>query len=379
MSGDDRERAGLRIFFLVPSLAVGGAETQLTHLAEGLAARGHEVTVAVHYSGGALEGRLHGARLVRLDKAGRWDLAGFALRLVRAVRACGPDVVCTFLGTPNILAAALRPWIRPARLAWTVRCSDMDLSRYDWAVRFAARTEAFLSPLADLIMVNSQAGRDVAVRRGMAPGRMVVVVNGFDSDRFAPDPAAGARVRAEWGMPGGAPLVGLAARLDPMKDHETFLAAARLVAGRDEAVRFVCVGDGPLRAGLAARSRALGLDDRLLWAGERRDMAAVYNALDVCCLASITEGFPNVLGEAMACGVPCVTTDVGDAARLVGATGTVVPPRDPEALADGILETLGRVRNGRAPDTRARIVDEYSLAAMVGRVEGLFREMARDR
>ncbi len=367
----------MRILFLIPSLEVGGAETQLVHAANGLAARGHEVSVAVHYPGGALERRLENVRVIQLHKAGRWDLPFFSFRLVRAVRSFGPDAVCSFLGTPNILAAALRPLLRPARIVWSVRSSDMDLSRYGWASRLGAWLEIRLSPLADRIMVNSQAGKGHALSRGMDGSNMLVVPNGFDVDRFAPDPEAGRALRRELRVPGNAFLVGLVARLDPMKDHGTFFKAAELAAQQDETLRFACVGDGPLREELAECGPALALGERLIWAGPRADMPAVYNALDLCCLSSMTEGFPNVLGEAMACGTPCVTTDVGDAAHLVGDCGLVVPPRSPEALARGMLDMTARIRAGQAGDPRARIVERFSLSRMFESIESLLSKVLR--
>jgi len=365
----------MRILYLIPSLAVGGAEAQLVGLANGMAERGHEVAVAVHYSGGELEDRLDNVRLIQLHKAGRWDFPGFSIRLVRAVHSFGPDVICSFLGTPNILTAILKSFLRPARIVWSVRSSDMDLSRYGRAARFGAWLEVRLSKLADGIMVNSRAGKRHALARGMTGDAMAVVSNGFDVDRFTPDPEAGRKLRREWRIPENALLVGLVARLDPMKDHKTFLEAARAAAEQDSALHFVCVGDGPLRDELVGFSEGLSFGDRLVWAGARSDMPAVYSALDMCCLSSITEGFPNVLGEAMACGVPCVTTDVGDASFLVGDSGLVVPPRDFQALAGGIQEMAARVRSKKSGDPRTRIVEHFSLSRMVESVEFLLNKV----
>jgi len=361
----------MKILFLIPSLEVGGAENQLVSMANGLAAAGHIVAVALHYSGGELEQRLKNVKVIQLNKAGRWDFAGFSMRLIRAVRAFRPEVVCSFLGTPNILTAALKPFFRPAKVFWSVRSSDMDLSQYDWATSLGSWLEVRLSSLADGIMINSCAGRDHALSKGMSPDSMKLVFNGFDVDRFSPAHEMGGALRKQWGVPDDALLVGLVARLDPMKDHGTFFKAAKIIAQQDDSIRFICIGDGPLGKDFENQGRDLGLGDRLIWAGPQSDMPAVYNALDICCLSSISEGFPNVLGEAMACGVPCVTTNVGDAAMLVGDTGLVVERRDPEALARAILEMADRIRSGEVSDTRTRIVENFSMASMVGRVEFL--------
>ena len=134
-------------------------------------------------------------------------------------------------------------------------------------------------------------------------------------------------MRLEWGIAECEKLIGQVGRLDPMKDHSTFLKAAALLAHERKDVRFVCVGEGPTgyRDELYSLAKTLGLASRLIWAGSRRDMPAVYNAFDVAVSSSRWgEGLPNVIAEAMACGVPCVVTDVGDSAFVVDKLGVVV-------------------------------------------------------
>ncbi len=186
------------------------------------------------------------------------------------------------------------------------------------------------------------------------------------------DPANAARNREQLAVPEGGAVVGILATFTPAKDHATFLrAAARLVPARPD-VRFVCVGDGPApyRQELRALADDLGLGERLRWAGPASEMPAVYNALDVATSTSFGEGFPNVIGEAMACGIPCVVTDVGDSAAIVGDTGRVVSPRDPAALASGLGELLDlsdeeRLALGQA--ARERIAGRFSVQELVRR------------
>nr|WP_155934541.1 glycosyltransferase [Pseudodesulfovibrio alkaliphilus] len=366
---DAAQSERVRILLLAPSLEAGGAERQVVVLANALAARGHRVAVALHYPGGVLERELAGVERIQLGKGGRWDFGGFLVRLVRAVRGFAPDVVYSFLGTPNILSALLLPLFKPTRLVWAVRASNMDMARYGRVARFAYWFEARLSPVADAVIVNSRAGREHAQGRGFPAETMVVVPNGIDTGRFRPDKEARQTVRREWGVGPEHVLVGLMARLDPMKDIPTFLKAASLAARKDETLRFVCVGAGLLEGELRILAASLKLDDRLVWAGFRADAERVCNGFDLCCLSSSGEGFPNVLGEAMACGVPCVTTDVGDAALIVGETGVVVPPGDAEALAEGILTMAGRIRRGEVSGVRERIEQRFSVDAMVDATE----------
>ena len=363
------------ITLLIRSLNYGGSERQLAALAKGMHERQHKVTVAVFYSGGPLERELReaGVRVRGLNKRSRWDLPGFLLRLVRFLREEKPTTLYSFLGSPNILTVLLKPVFLRTRMVWGVRASNVDLDRYDWLARLSYEVERRLSRFADLIIVNSRAGMKYAVANGFPKDRMVVIPNGIDVARFCPDPEARQRVRTDWGVMEDETLIGLVGRLDPMKDHPTFLRAASLLSHEREDVRFVCVGDGPAayRRALHALAEELGLVQRLTWAGVREDMPAVYNALNVATSSSAYgEGFSNVVGEAMACGVPCVTTDVGDSAWIVGDPGLVVPPNNPEALVARWKHVIDKVSENRSSvglKLRERIVHSFSLDHMIER------------
>jgi glycosyltransferase involved in cell wall biosynthesis len=372
----------MKIAFLIRSLDYGGAERQLVALAKALRRQGHEVSVAVFYGGGPLESDLRDmdVPVVTLDKRGRWDMVGFARRLIRFVRAAAPDVLHSYLGIPNILTALIKPLFPQTCMAWGVRASNMALAHYDWTARAAYLIECRLARFADLIIVNSHAGLEYAALNGFPKSTMVVIPNGIDVTRFAMDEAARARVRNEWNMTDGDILVGLVGRLDPMKDHRAFLkAAATLVKQRDD-LRFVCVGDGPAdyRLRLNDLGRELGLARQLIWAGARGDMPAVYNALDILVSASAYgEGFSNVVAEAMACGVPPVVTDVGDSAWLIGDCGELVPPADPGALAAAVAGLADRIARGdrRRADGRRRIAECFSVGELETRTVAALRQL----
>ena len=314
-----------------------------------------------------------GVPVISLEKRGRWDVLGFLLRLVRLLRQEKPDILHGYLGTPNILTVLLKPIFPRIRMVWGVRASNMDLERYDWLARWSYRVECHLSRFADLIIANSYAGMHYAIANGFPKNKMVVIPNGIDTEHFRPNPKARVQVRAEWGVAEDEKLIGLVGRLDPMKDHPTFLKAAALLAREREDVRFVCVGDGPpdYRQELHALGRELGLAERLIWTGTRRDMPAVYNALDIATSSSYGEGFPNVIGEAMACGVPYVVTDVGDSAWIVGDTGIVVPPQNPKALADGWRLKLNSLDQSAESKEliRQRILDNFSVSNLIQSTE----------
>ena len=365
------------ILFLARSLDRGGAERQLVVLAKGLASRGHAVSVAVFFGGGVYETELDeaGVCVLNLGKTGRWDILPFLNRLVHLLRKKHPTVLHSYLGIPNILATVLKPLLPGTRIVWGVRASNVDLSRYDWLSRLAYALERRLARFADLIIANSHAGATYAVTHGFPAQRVVVIPNGIDTERFRFNPQGRERLRAEWRVREDALLIGLVARIDPMKDHATFLQAANLLAAQYPKLRFVCVGNGApdYSEHLKQIAIALGLGERMIWAGALDDMAAVYSALDIFCSSSAYgEGFSNTIGEAMACDVPCVVTDVGDSALIVGATGRVVPPGDHSALAAAIghlIDLSPEERRELGEACRARIVSEFGINRLVQRTE----------
>jgi glycosyltransferase involved in cell wall biosynthesis len=293
----------------------------------------------------------------------------FLWRLITLIRREAPDVVHGYLATSNAILSLLRPLLRPARVVWGVRASNMDLTRYDRLAALEARFAVRLSHAADLIICNSEAGRAYHAQQGYPGDRMVVVQNGIDLKRFSPDAEARRAVRAEWGVAASEVLLGIVARLDPMKDHRNFLSAAADLSRVRPAARFVCVGDGPAayRRELVEEARQLGLEGRLIWAGARDDMPRVYNALDIAVSSSaFGEGFPNTIAESMATGVPCVVTDVGDSAVIVDGLGWVCPPKDHAALGRALTAAVDAMPYDAAR-IREHVAKAYSSAMLVDR------------
>jgi glycosyltransferase involved in cell wall biosynthesis len=201
-----------------------------------------------------------------------------------------------------------------------------------------------------------------------------VIANGIETDVFRPEPQQGRAFREELGVGYDAPLIGMVGRLDPMKGHGTFLEAAALLARELADCRVVCVGGGPaaFRTELQRRAERLGIADKVILTGPRADLVAVYSALDVAAVPSgYGEGFSNVVGEAMACGTPCVVTDVGDNSAIVGSLGRVVPPNNPAALAEGIMEILAHPAGFDPDSLRSRIGREFSATELIEETECL--------
>ncbi len=363
----------MRLSLLIRDLGYAGAQRQLVALAKGLDRQQFQVTVFCFY-GGPLQAELEAAGVtVRcLEKKNRWDMLGFLWRVVKALRAVRPDVLYSFLAESNLLACLMKPLLPGTRVVLGVRDSETDAALYGWLGRFVFALGRVVARGADLVIANSQSGARYYAEQGYP--RLTVVPNGIDTGRFQPDEQARARVRAELGVGEGETLFGIVGRLSPMKDHATFLqAAATLGPG----ARFLCVGggSGPHGEAMHALASQLGLEPRLTWSPPRGDMPEVFNALDALVSSSaFGEGFSNVVGEAMACGTPCIVTDVGDSAWLVAESGVTVPPRQPEALATVMRSFMAedpQHRAARELQARARMEKNFTVPRMVERTAAL--------
>jgi len=365
----------MRIFLLIRSLDVGGAERQIVTLANALAGRGHEVELGVFYSGGALTREVDGrVTLIDFRKSGRWDVIPFMHRVAKHIRESHPDVIYTFLGTANAVCALLKPFLRKTPLVWSILASNMNLDQFGFLHQLHFKVECLLSRVPDRIIANSHAGKEHVAAHGFPRERIAVIPNGVEMDRFKPGLPPDTEIKRP-----GQRSVGMVARLDPMKDHETFIRAAALVAKEMEDVRFYCIGHAPKerRIPFEQLARELNISEKLNWVEARPDMPTVYNSLDVNCLASFGEGTPNVLIEAMACGTPCVASDVGDAAIILGDCGEIVPVGDHEAMGKAIARRLkGSLDEQNIPRLcRERVKGEFSLETHLNKTEDAFQEI----
>ncbi len=367
------------LVLLIRDLGFGGAQRQLVALARGLHGREFAVTVVSFYGGPlAADLEAHGVPHVAVGKKNRWDLAGFILRLARTLRALRPDVLHGYLAESNLMALLLKPFCDRPKVVWAVRDSESDARQWGVLGKASFRLNCLLAPFPNQIIANSQAGRDWYQARGFPrdDARFSVVPNGIDVERFQP--------KSEL-----APediVFGIVGRLNPMKDHATFLRAAAIVSERHPEARFEIIGDGPepFVAELKRLARDLGLADSVTWSPAQPDLENVYPRLSALVSSSAYgEGFSNVLGEAMACGVPCIATDVGDAAVVLGETGFLCPPRDPAALAEAMSRFLVERAAGSLPPTqrpsrslqaREHIETHFTVPQMIERTAALLGE-----
>ncbi|MDE3050252.1 MAG: glycosyltransferase [Nitrospirota bacterium] len=370
----------IRIVHVISSLDTGGAEVMLAKLVGAMDRSRFSNTVISLTDRGQLGRQIEsfGVAVHLLGmKRGRPDI--FALpRLIRLFNSLNPTIVQSWLYHADLLSTLAVKFSSSRILVWNVRCSDMDLNRYRPLTRWVQRVLAWWSVTPAAVVVNSEAGKQQHERLGYRPRRWDVIPNGFDTQRFRPDTSLRLPLRQEWKVPQDAVIVALVARVDPMKDHPTFLAAAQEVARARHDVYFLLVGKDT--QALAPAVAAKGLTDQVRLLGYRSDIECLLPGVDVACLSSaFGEGFPNVLGEAMACGIPCVSTDVGDARSIVADTGLVVPARDPASLAHAIIDLIDRGPSARehlGRAARTRIETKYSLARIVDRYTALYSDLS---
>ncbi|HXI20359.1 MAG TPA: glycosyltransferase, partial [Gemmatimonadales bacterium] len=342
------------VVHVITGLVTGGAETALARLLAALPAEEFPATVVSLTSGGPVADHLRAidVRVETLGMHGAASVVSGALRLRHLLRELRPALVQGWMHHGNLAASIGAAGILPRQaVLWNVRMTVYDMALEGRATRLAIRAGRIASGCPGRIIYNSEVARQQHEAAGYGTERGVVIPNGFDATLFAPDPRARAAVRAELGVPEGRLLVGLVGRYHVMKGHDDFLAAARQVLAEGVDADFVCAGrevtpDNPVLTGMVTQHDLAG---RVHLLGERRDTHRLFAALDVACCASTSgEGFPNAVGEAMACGIPCVVTEVGDAPVLVGETGVVVSRHDPQALAAGMMRLLRLPADARA-------------------------------
>lgn len=360
-----------KILFLARSLEVGGTERQIVELAKGMAQRGLDVAIMVFYPGGGLERELAGypIRLLSLNKRGRYDIPRFLFRFIQALRRYRPAFILGNLVSANLMTASAR-WVVPSTRRFIgLRASRIGPEYLDGLTRICNMAEKLTSRWIHGVIVNSQSGRREAVRRGFPSQKLFVIPNGVDPDRFRLDEPARMRIRRQLGVPPHSVLLGTIGRLDPLKGHLFFLEAFSQIAERFPEITGLIVGEGApdYVQSLKASADALRISKRLIWIGYRDDMPAIYNGLDILVSASRTEGFPNVLLEAMACGIMCVATDVGDSRVIVGDLGIIVPSENPGALAAGVGQALEIRSRVSRESIRQRALNDFSVQTLVDR------------
>lgn len=307
------------------------------------------------------------------------------MRLVKLLRGQPPDLIQTWMYHANIVGGVIAKLITKSPIVWNIRCSKLEPPLATRSTAWVVKTGAVLSPVvpARIVCGSVAAWRD-HIELGYKQEKLVVIPNGFDLERFRTDPTARESLRAELGLPSTVKLVGIVARFDPFKDPQNFVRAAAYLHTTMPDVQFVLCGHEitSSNAQLLEWIEQSGIRANCHLLGIRQDIPRLMAAMDVVVSSSQSEGFPNVLGEAMACGVPCVATDAGDSAQIVGETGKIVPIKRPEELAQACesllrMDEAARHRLGRAAQQRIR--EQYSLPTIALKYEQLYQGLIASR
>lgn len=372
----------MKIIHIITGLATGGAERALYNLLHGglITRFGNRVISLSDEGTMGSQIRALGVPVTTLDMHGGQPSLSGLRKLRRVVREFKPDVVQGWMYHGNLVGTLARTFAlgRPV-LAWNIRHSLYDLNHEKPMTRQVIRANRFFSSSPDALLYNSQLSRKQHEDFGFSSLNGQVIPNGIDVQRFCFSAEARKRVRSELGIPLEARLVGHVARLHQMKDHPAFLRAMAGLAFRYPDTHFLLSGrDVSLEDKSLEQLIPVQVRDRFHLLGERSDVPDLMSAMDVFCQSSWSEAFPNVLGEAMATGVPCVATDVGDSAMVVGDTGVVVPPRDEGALAAGIesflMMPLEECRTLGA-SARLRIESNYTLSEIMEQYSALYENL----
>lgn len=374
----------IKVMHVITTLGPAGAETMLCRTVSGMDASRFENEIVSLTVTLDLAERMEGigvpVRTLGMKKSVPNPL--LVMRLARWIREARPDVVHTWMYHANLIGALAARLAGNVPVVWAIHHNSLD-PRVDKRRTLAVnRACGFLSRrFPARIVCCSEASLHLHKQLGYAADKMEVIPNGFDLEQIKPDPAARVSLREELGIPAEALLIGMAARFHPHKDHGNFVqAAARILEQRPEVHFLLCGLDVTWgNAQLERWIEAAGIRAHCHLLGPRQDMPRLFAGIDIATTASRSEAFPVVIGEAMACGTPCVVTDVGDSAMIVGRTGIVVTPEDPVALAEGwrrLIDAGPEVRRRLGMAARRRVRRHFALPMIVERYQKIYTELA---
>jgi len=372
----------IKLAFIITGLSTGGAEMMLYKLLSRLNREQFEPVVISLRDYGTLGDRFTALAIpvYTIGMKSGIPTPVAIWRLIEIMRRLNPDLLQGWMYHGNLAALLATFTLKTVPLIWSIRHSVYSLKYDKPSTAVVIRLLAQLSNLPRKILYNSKISANQHEKIGYKPDKTLVIPNGFDTDLFIPSVVARQAMRVELALPENTLFIGLMGRYHPMKDHANFLQAAAIVLQQFPDVYFVLAGReiNAQNTALAHLIQTLKLKERIHLLGERQDMPHLTASLDIAVCASYSEGFPNIVGEAMSCGVPTVVTDVGDSAWIVGKTGRVVPPKHPELLANALKElielgSVGREALGQA--ARKRIVENFSLESVVAQYEALYSSL----
>ncbi|MCU1241422.1 MAG: putative Phosphatidylinositol alpha-mannosyltransferase [Candidatus Acidoferrum typicum] len=379
-----RAHSMIKVLHIITDLSAGGAETMLYRLLSKMDTLRFENEVISLTSLGDIAEKI-GTKGVPVRALGMKKGVPNPIpeaRLFRWIRRSKPQIVQTWMYHANLTGGLTARLATNIPVVWGIHHANLDPHGNKRLTIWIARVCASMSKwLPRCVVFCSQAALLSHVKLGYAAKRMVVIPNGLDLNEFRPDPAARVCVREELGIGAEAIVIGIAARFHVLKDYRNFVQAAALLHTRFSGVHFVMCGLGvaPDNRELAQWIKDSGIQMHCHLLGEQRDIARLFSAFDIATSSSLSEAFPLSVGEAMACATPCVVTNVGDSALIVGDTGRVVAPGNPDALATAwreLIEAGPRVRHNLGMAARLRVHQHFALPSVVRRYESIYAQLA---
>lgn len=373
----------IRVTHIITDLSPGGAETMLYRVLSRMDTARFENEVISLTSLGSIAQKIQaiGVPVRALGMKSGIPNPFAVVRLVQWIRKSKPQIVQTWMYHADLIGGLAAHLAGEGRVVWNIRQANLDPKWNKpltiWTAKACARTSRWVP---GCIVSCSRAALLLHSTLGYDAHNMMAIANGFDLEEFRPDATARISIRTELELPEDALVIGMAARFHPVKDHRNFIQAAARLHAKIPEVHFVLCGLGVdcENPELSKWVAAAGLDAHCHLLGPRQDLPRLFAASDIFTSPSLSEAFPSVVGEAMACGTPCVVTNVGDSALIVGESGRIVPPGNPDALAEAwreLIEAGPDVRRNLGMTARLRIKQHFSLPAVVERYQAIYVEL----
>ncbi|MBN1254711.1 MAG: glycosyltransferase [Deltaproteobacteria bacterium] len=373
----------MRISFLIQGLDVGGAEIQLYYLVRGLLKHNHYIQLAYFYAGGALEKKFQ--EIEGLDLNCLWRKSGYDFSVIRTyvsmLRRADIQIVQGYMPPANSLALIAGVFAKvPVKVA-SLRASNWDYRETTGTFIYFHLDRILGNGIADAYLANSNRGKYFHISKGFDDRKIFVIHNGIDTEVIKRNKQDKKKeFYKELKILPNSLVIGLIARIAPIKDHKTFLEAVKIVHKEYPEAVFLIVGGGApsLMDDLRRLTKELGVEEKVIFAGMRNDVPELLQIIDIVCSSSSHgEAFSNSIAEAMAAGKPVIVTDVGDMAEVVkdGECGFVIPPRHPKALAKRIIEFLSdeETRKTMGAMARERIEKNYAIDSLIKKTEQVYQ------
>jgi glycosyltransferase involved in cell wall biosynthesis len=359
----------VKVVHIITGLGQGGAESILFNLLNKTNSRVKNYVISLktdHYYNQKITELGIPVYVLNINSL-KSGVVGF-LKLISLLKTIKPEIVQTWMYHGDAIGGLAAKIAQCPSIFWGIHNTNLDKNRVSKTSILSAKFCAIFSRwIPDYIISCSNSSAQFHINEGYCAKKMKIIFNGYDVNKFYPDAELKEKKRKEifQDTPPNCPILGMVARWDPLKDHDNLFEAIRIASQKSTFI-FLLIGQGMDKTNPALLDRIAyyTIEKNMMLLGPKDNIPAIMNVLDIHVLSSFSEAFPNVLSEAMACGIPCITTDVGDASTIVGNTGWIVGRANPSALAEKILTALNTLNTKehlqRQQECRDRIKSLFS-------------------